>query len=283
MTIADLRATLEFGLLAIVILPLLPNRALDPLGVLNPFVIWLLVVFVSGMNFLGYILMKVLGPERGTSLAGAFGGLVSSTAATVSFAGQSREDPGLSPASAVAILLASAIMLPRQVAEVLVVSPSLLSQLWFPFVLMFVASVLLAAWLWRRRPQTPAIPVDLPNPLRLSTALGFAVLFTVVLLVVKAASAAFGTAGLFVASGLSGLVGVDSVTLSASGLAATGNVTPQAAAGAIWLASLVNTAEKAVLGMFLGSALLRRTMAWTFAALLVVGIIAGYLTVWAPV
>jgi uncharacterized membrane protein (DUF4010 family) len=283
MTVADLRATLEFGLLAIVILPLLPNRALDPYGVLNPFVIWLLVVFVSGMNFLGYILMKLLGPERGTGLAGLFGGLVSSTAATVSFASQSREDPTLSPATTVAILLASGIMLPRQIVEVLVVNPSLIGELWVPTLIMLVVGIALTAFLWRQRPREIKHTMDLANPLRISTALSFALIFTVVLLVVKLASSGFGNTGLLVASGVSGLAGVDSITLSASSLAASGQIGAQAAAGAIWLATLVNTAEKAVLAMVLGSLPVRRTIGWTFAAMLLVGLIAGFLTVWATV
>jgi uncharacterized membrane protein (DUF4010 family) len=223
-----------------------------------------------------------LGPERGTSLAGAFGGLVSSTAATVSFASQSREDPTLSPATTVAILLASGVMLPRQLVEVLVVNPSLLTQLWLPTLVMLVIGTLLTFWLWRQRPKEITHSVELANPLRISTALGFALIFTVVLLVVKLASSGFGTPGLLVASGISGLAGVDSITLSASSLAASGQIGSQAAAGAIWLATLVNTAEKAVLAVVLGSAPVRRTIAWTFAAMLVVGILAGYLTVWAP-
>ncbi len=286
MSIADLRATLQFGLLAVVVLPLLPNRALGPFGVLNPFRIWLLVVFVSGISFLGYLLMKLFGPERGTGLAGLFGGLVSSTAATVSFAGRSRNDPRLAAVSAIAIVLASTVMFPRMLIEVLVVNAQLFTTLWVPVTSMLAAGVVVAALLWRGRPSAPEgtdNPIELGNPLRITSAIGFALLFAVVLVAVKAASESFGTVGLYLASGLSGLTGVDTITLSASGLAAQGEIQPQAAAGAILLAALVNTAAKAALASFLDPTGLRRTMLWSFGSVLAVGILAGLLTVWVPV
>jgi uncharacterized membrane protein (DUF4010 family) len=286
MSIADLRATLQFGLLAVVVLPLLPNQALGPFGVLNPFQIWLLVVFVSGISFLGYLLMKLLGPERGTGLAGLFGGLVSSTAATVSFADRSRQDPRLAAVSAIAIVLASSVMFPRMLIEILVVNSRLVASLWLPVTAMLGAGLLVAMILWRGRPSAPdgvSSAVELGNPLRITSAVGFALLFAIVLVVVKLANESFGTAGLYLASGLSGLTGVDTITLSASGLAARGQIEPQAAAGAIVLAALVNTAAKAALASFLGPSALRRTILWAFGAMLIVGILVGLFTVWAPV
>jgi uncharacterized membrane protein (DUF4010 family) len=286
MSIADLRATLQFGLLAVVVLPLLPNQALGPFGVLNPFQIWLLVVFVSGISFLGYLLMKLLGPERGTGLAGLFGGLVSSTAATVSFADRSRQDPRLAAVSAIAIVLASTVMFPRMLIEILVVNSRLVASLWLPVTAMLAAGVLVAIILWRGRPSAPdgvSSTVELGNPLRITSAIGFALLFAIVLVVVKAANESFGTAGLYLASGLSGLTGVDTITLSASGLAARGLIEPQAAAGAIVLAALVNTAAKAALASFLGPRALRRTILWAFGAMMAVGILFGLFTVWAPI
>jgi uncharacterized membrane protein (DUF4010 family) len=286
MSIDDLRATLQFGLLAVVVLPLLPNRALGPFGVLNPFQIWLLVVFVSGISFLGYVLMKLLGPERGTGLAGIFGGLVSSTAATVSFADRSREDPRLSAVSAIAIVLASTVMFPRMFVEVLVVNARMLAPLAVPMSAMLLAGIVVAFALWRRRPSAPeeaSSTVDLGNPLRIPSAIGFALLFAVVLVVVKAASDSFGTTGLYIAGALSGLTGVDTITLSASGLASQGQIDTSAASGVILLAALVNTAVKAALASFLGPSALRKTILWAFALVLVVGILAGLFTVWAPI
>jgi uncharacterized membrane protein (DUF4010 family) len=243
-------------------------------------------VFVSGISFLGYLLMKLFGPERGTGLAGLFGGLVSSTAATVSFAGRSRNDPRLAAVSAIAIVLASTVMFPRMLIEVLVVNAQLFTTLWVPVTSMLAAGVVVAALLWRGRPSAPEgtdNPIELGNPLRITSAIGFALLFAVVLVAVKAASESFGTVGLYLASGLSGLTGVDTITLSASGLAAQGEIQPQAAAGAILLAALVNTAAKAALASFLDPTGLRRTMLWSFGSVLAVGILAGLLTVWVPV
>jgi len=151
---------------------------------------------------------------------------------------------------------------------------------------MLGAGVLVAIILWRGRPSAPegvSSVVELGNPLRITSAVGFALLFAIVLVVVKVANESFGTAGLYLASGLSGLTGVDTITLSASGLAARGQIEPQAAAGAIVLAALVNTAAKAALASFLGPGALRRTILWAFGAMLLVGILVGLFTVWAPI
>lgn len=285
MNLEDLRATLQFGLIAVVVLPLLPNRPMGPFGVLNPFQIWLLVVFVSGISFLGYILMKMLGPERGTGLAGLFGGLVSSTATTVSFAGRSKSDPTLSAVSALAIVLASAAMFPRVIAEVLVVNPSLMLRLVWPLVGMLLAGVAITLILWRKRPSEDSAEsehIQLANPLRFSSAITFAVLFIIVLIVVKAASETFGQTGVFLAAGLSGLTGVDSITLSAAGLAARGQLGAGAASTAIVIASLANTAVKAGLAAFLGSGAVRRTIFWALAVMMLVGLVASWLALWMP-
>jgi uncharacterized membrane protein (DUF4010 family) len=165
------------------------------------------------------------------------------------------------------------------------VNSHLLGPLWLPLTAMLLAGASVAIVLWRTRPSAPedaSGPVEFGNPLRIPAAIGFALLFALVLVVVKTANESFGTAGLYVASGLSGLTGVDTITLSASGLAAQGQIQAPAAAGAILLASLVNTAAKAVLASFLGPGALRRTILWAFGAVLVVGIAVGFATVWAP-
>ena len=128
----DLRVTLQFALVAAVILPLLPDRAIDPLGLLNPFQIWLMVVLVSGIGFSGYVLMKVLGPSRGINLTGILGGLASSTATTISLSTASREHPAMSAYYARAVVLASTVMIPRVLLLVLVIYPPLLRVVSLP-------------------------------------------------------------------------------------------------------------------------------------------------------
>lgn len=126
MSTLDLRATLEFALITAVVLPILPNEAFGPFGVFNPREIWLLVVLVSGISFVGYILIKAMGARRGLSVTGLLGGLVSSTAVTLSLSGRSKDNPSLSPALGLAIILASCILFPRVLVEVFAVNASLL-------------------------------------------------------------------------------------------------------------------------------------------------------------
>lgn len=279
----DLRATLQFGLISLVILPLLPNQQIPPFNVLNPREVWLLVILVSGISFVGYLLMKIIGPRQGMTFGGLFGGLVSSTATTVSFSSQSRESPNLSVVAGIAVVLASTVMFPRIIVEVLAVYPPLLKVLALPLLLMLATGALAARFFWKRSDQDDTMDLDeavqVSNPLRFQTALLFAVMFAVVLVVVQYANEAFGSAGLFIASGLSGLTGVDSITLSVSGLASSGQLNVRNASIAILIAAIVNTGFKVGLAQFMGAPRLRSVVWRSFGLMILVGILSGWLAI----
>jgi len=278
MSAEDLRATLEFSIITAVVLPLLPNEGFGPYGVLNPFQIWLLVVFISGIGFLGYVLMKYLGPERGIGITGILGGLVSSTATTLSFAGRSKTNAGLSTVLAQGILLASCVMFPRVLVEVAVVNPALVRQVVVPLATMLIAG-LIAVYILRRRGRAEEKVdhggVELSNPLRLKTAITFGLVFAVVLVVVEAANEYFGSAGVYIASILAGITDVDSITLSVSNLSLKGLLDSRVAAIAIILATIMNTIAKAVMAMVLGTPRLRRLVSRAFGFVVLVGLISG--------
>ncbi len=278
MSAEDLRATLEFSIITAVVLPLLPNEGFGPYGVLNPFQIWLLVVFISGIGFLGYVLMKYLGPERGIGITGILGGLVSSTATTLSFAGRSKTNAGLSTVLAQGILLASCVMFPRVLVEVAVVNPALVRQVVVPLVMMLIAG-LIAVYILRRRGRAEEKVdhggVELSNPLRLKTAITFGLVFAVVLVVVEAANEYFGSAGVYIASILAGITDVDSITLSVSNLSMKGLLDTRVAAIAIILATIMNTIAKAVMAMVLGTPRLRRLVSRAFGFVVLAGLISG--------
>ncbi len=277
MSAQDLRVTLEFALVAAVVLPILPNRDIDPLGVVNPFQVWLLVVFVSGIGFGGYVLMKTLGAEQGISLTGLLGGIVSSTATTLSFSTRSKETPGLSPQFAQAILLASSVMFPRVLIEVLVVHPPLLRVVAIPLGAMLLAGQGAVVVLRRRhrlQQEGDERSVELSNPLKLTTAVLFGLVFAVVLIVVELGQRFFGSAGVYAASVLTGLADVDAITLSAARLARQGQLDGQIASRAIVIAALVNTMSKAAIALAIGAPALRRTILVAFGAISVVGAIS---------
>jgi uncharacterized membrane protein (DUF4010 family) len=278
MSTEDLRATLEFSIITAVVLPLLPNEGFGPFGVLNPFQIWLLVVFISGIGFLGYVLMKYLGPERGVGITGLLGGLVSSTATTLSFAGRSKTNAGLSTVLAQGILIASCVMFPRVLIEVAVVNPELVRQVVVPLAAMLIAGVITVYILWRRgRAEETADHggVELSNPLRLKTAITFGLVFAVVLVAVEAANEYFGSAGVYVASILAGITDVDSITLSVSNLSLKGLLDARVAAIAIILATIMNTIAKAVMAMVLGTPRLRRLVSRAFGFVVLAGLISA--------
>ena len=220
--------------------------------------------------------MKVLGAEEGIGLTGLLGGLVSSTATTISFAGCSKTSAGLSSAFAQGILLASAVMFPRMLIEVAVVNASLLSSVSIPLGAMLVTAGVIVFVLWRRRSddeQGDKTTVNLGNPLRWQTAVTFALVFAVVLVAVRAANEYLGSAGVYVTSILAGLTDVDSITLSVADLSLIGELDARVASIAIALAALVNTTVKGVMVMSLGSNELRKVVLRAGVIVLAAGIL----------
>ncbi len=288
MSANDLRVTLEFGIVSLVILPLLPNETLGPYDILNPFEIWLFVVLISGIGFAGYVLMKTLGAERGTELTGLLGGIVSSTATTLSFASRSREMPELSNEFARAIVLASTIMFPRVLVLLLVVNPAAVPRVLAPLGAMLIAGMGMVLYLRRRHRLTmgeKAEPhdVQVSNPLKLTTAVTFGLMFAVVLMAVQIAQVFFGTTGVYIASLIAGLTDVNAITLSAGELAAGGQIALQVAAAATTIAAVTNTISKAVIAAAAGAPELRRILVPVLGVIVLAGVIgAGLMTILSP-
>jgi len=279
----DLRVTLQFALVAAVILPLLPDRAIDPLGLLNPFQVWLMVVFVSGIGFSGYVLMKVLGPSRGINLTGILGGLASSTATTISLSTASRENPSISPHYARAVILASSVMVPRLLLLVLVIYPPLLRMISIPLGAMLVSGlviILILQWKSTTNESNLERSFKLAHPLKLSTAIKFGLVFAVVLIIVEFAQESFGSIGVYFASATAGLTDVDAITLSVSRLASNAQLDIQVAGMAVVIAALMNTIAKGAIAYFLGSHELRRTVLRSFGVIFLVGLFSGMFMLW---
>src|SRR5262249_51709150 len=150
-----------------IVLPLLPDRALDPWGALNPYSLWLLVLLIASLSLIGYVGSRWLGADRGIVLSGLTGGLVSSTAVTLSFSRQSRADGGPAAACILAcgLLLAWCIMFGRVILEVLVVNRALVARVLIPFAVMGTAAAIAAGILFRRSvlaPEPTVAKADVP-------------------------------------------------------------------------------------------------------------------------
>lgn len=277
---SDVEATLKFAIITLIILPLVPNTNFGPEGleVINPYKTWLMVVLIAGLNFVGYILVKVVGREHGLGITGLLGGLVSSTAVTLSFSQRSRTEPDLAPVLALAILLAWTVMFFRVVVEVGVVNLSLAKDLALGMVIMGVVSLAICFFLWRKGRSTEKAEVETGhNPFELGDAVKFGVLFAVVIFVASAAQVYFGDAGLYLAGALAGLTDVDAIALSMASLAQQDPASSGAAARTIVIAVISNTMVKCGMAIWLGAPTMRKTMIPITGALALSGAVAAYL------
>lgn len=250
----DVLATLKFMVVAVVVLPLLPDEALGPFGALNPFNVGVMVTLIAGVNFAGYAAMRLLGPNRGMLLTGAIGGLASSTAVTLAASARARETPELAHVSALSAIIASTVMFVRLEAVLFVTNASLARAVLWPLVAMAVASAgAVVFFALRDRGHRDATSgVKLSNPFELLSAVRFGAFFIAVLLVSRWAQASFGAEGAYATALLSGLTDVDPISLSMANQLTQGAVTTQVAATTVVLAVVSNTLAKTGMALVLG-------------------------------
>jgi uncharacterized membrane protein (DUF4010 family) len=278
----DMYATLKFAIISLIVLPVLPNQTYGPppFDAFNPYKTWLMVVFISGISFLGYVLIKVVGSRRGIGLTGLLGGLVSSTAVTLSFSERSEEHPDLARPFALAITLAWAVMYGRVLVEVAVLNRVLLAVLWMPMVAAMLAGLVCCVYYYFVQRTDEGSDVKVTNPFELGPAIKFGVLYAVILVVAKVAQFYFQDAGVYVASALAGLTDVDAITLSMAELAgAQGGVALPTAARAVVLATISNTVVKGSIALSAGSNTLRRALLPPFVLILSAGAVVALVLV----
>ncbi|MDH4021036.1 MAG: MgtC/SapB family protein [Xanthomonadales bacterium] len=277
---SDVEATLKFAIITLIVLPLVPNTNFGPEGleVINPYKTWLMVVLIAGLNFVGYILVKVLGREHGFGLTGLLGGLVSSTAVTLGFSQRSRIEPNLAPVLTLSILLAWTVMYFRVVIEVGVVNFALAKDLTLGMLFMGIVSLAICLLLWRKGRSKETAEVESGhNPFELGDAIKFGGLFAVVIFIASAAQAYFGDTGLYVAGALAGLTDVDAIALSMANLAQQNPDSSTAAARTIVIAVISNTMVKCGMAIWLGAPSMRRIMIPITVVLALSGVGAAYL------
>lgn len=268
----DIYATLKFALITAIILPVLPDQTYGPFDVLNPRQIWYMVILIAGISFLGYVMGKILGSTRGIAATGILGGLISSTAVTLSLSRKSHEAVPLSRTFIAAILLASTIMYLRVIVEVGVVNATLLPTLW-PFItILTISGLLISLFLGWRAVNDVKEGVSLKNPFRLASAIQLGLLFAGILVISKIAATYYGEEGLLIAAALSGLADVDAMTLSAASLAGE-SISETVAVTAIMIASVANTFTKGLIVVAIGTGSLRKHALWSFGLLIVIGLL----------
>lgn len=268
----EINNTLKFLIIAFVILPLLPDQTFGPLNVFNPYQIWLIVVFISGISFAGYILMKFIGPERGIGATGIVGGLISSTAVTTAMAARVRESDFFIRAAVFATVIASSMMFLRVLFEVSVINPSLIDLISIPMLSMGIIGIALGLLAWKMtHVRKVGEKLNLKNPFSLRPALIFGFLFLIILYATKIAEIYFGNSGLYITSIISGIADVDAITISMA-ILAKNTITPDVAVTAITLAAISNTIIKFLIAMFLGTRKFGYLIGVIFAVIIAIGL-----------
>jgi uncharacterized membrane protein (DUF4010 family) len=283
----DFRAILQFVLITFIILPVLPNKSYDPLkwlaplfpgkefadlAVLNPHQVWLMVVLVVAISLGGYVSYKLLGSQAGAVLGGAIGGLISSTATTVSYARRTVGAPDAAGLAAVAIVIAGTITYVRVLLEILVTAPQFLRQAGAPILILLVSSIALAGggWLVYRRDGDAMPPQE--NPTQLKPAIIFGALYAAVLLAVAAGRQFLPSEWLYAIAALSGMTDMDAITLSTSNMVRSGRLAPELGWRLIVVAVMSNLVFKALIVAVVGHRSLLKKIAVLFMLALAPGV-----------
>lgn len=280
LTSTDILSMLQFGVLSLVILPLLPNQDFGPYLALNPHHIWWMVVLISGVSLAGYTALRLVGTRHGAILLGIFGGLVSSTATTIIFSRHARQKTALVPVAGVIVLLASLVVMVRIGFVAALIAPSLIAPLAHVLGSGLLLGLLAALWVWQQhRNGNEVLPMpEINNPTEIKTALTFGTLYALILVLSAWLKDIAGNQGLYLLALISGLTDVDAITLSALRLFGAAQLSTDQAVTTITLALLSNLVFKSGLIVVLGgSALARRTLFGMLAV--AIGLIISLLSI----
>lgn len=284
----ELRSTLLLLAMTFILLPILPHREVDPWGLINPFELWLMTIMIAAISFVGYVAIKVAGEQAGTILTGLAGGLVSSTAVTLTLARLAREQPAMRAAALSGALIASMTMMLRVLVVVGLVQAPLLARIG-PAVAVAAVVLMVAAlpFLLRRAHGGPKDggPKDggskdgelaLTNPFDIRTVLQFALLLAILTILARGTAALGSAPGVLALAAVSGIADVDAIVLSVSRLS-TGALGGEVAARAILVAVAVNSVAKAVLGWVAGGRRFGGVMMLAALAAIAAGLVAHFL------
>lgn len=267
----DVRAIMQFVVISLVILPVLPDQTYDPYDVISPRNVWWMVVLIVGLNLAGYGAFRVMGARAGTALAGALGGVISSTATTISYARQTKTEPAMASTAVVIVWIASGVVFIRIMLEIAAVSPTFLPTAVPPLSIMLLLFALLTATIWKSATTPGESPLKPGNPSELKPAILFGALYAFVLFVVAAGQDILGDVGLYAAAAVSGLTDVDAITLSTSQLVESGRLPAETGWRIVLIAILSNLLFKLAMAASLGS----RTFARRLGALGSIALVCG--------
>lgn len=269
---ADIYATLKLAIITLIVLPVLPDKTYGPFDVLNPRLIWYMVIFVSGISFIGYIFIKLMGKDKGIIVTSLLGGLVSSTALTYSLTKKSKVEEPLSFNYGLGIITASSMMFLRVLLIVSILNVNLALPLFIPLVIFALAGVIASIIFYKKNINVPEAEIELKNPFELKSAFLFGIIFGLTIFLSKAAQVYFGDQGLYAASALAGFSSVDAIIISISRLF-NETISLNVAMKAIVFATISNTVIKMSISSFWGSNVLKYVVWKGLGVMLLVQII----------
>lgn len=253
---ADIYATLKLAIITLIVLPVLPDKTYGPFDVLNPRLIWYMVIFVSGISFIGYIFIKLLGKDKGIIVTSLLGGMVSSTALTYSLTKKSKIEEPLSFNYGLGVITASSMMFLRVLLIISILDVDLAVALFLPMIIFAATGVISSVIFYKKSTNIPQAEIELKNPFELKSAFIFGIIFGLTIFLSKAAQIYFGDQGLYAASALAGFSSVDAITISISRLF-NETISLNVAMKAIVFATISNTVIKMSISSFWGSNILK--------------------------
>ena len=259
MTPIDINSTLQFAVLSLVVLPILPDHDYGPYDALNPREVWWMVVLISGLALSGYLALRIIGARHGAALLGIFGGLASSTATTMMFSRHARAHVHLVPMAAIVILIANLMVMVRLGIVTGVVAPDLVGDIAVVFACGLVPGLALTLYGWRILNAGGELPMPaVKNPTELKTALSFGALYAAVLLAAAWLQDVAGNRGVYLVALASGLTDADASVLSTIRLFHLEKIAAGEAVIGVTLALMSNLAFKIGLVVSIGGATLAR-------------------------
>jgi len=271
----DLVAVLQFSVLTFIVLPILPNQDYGPYNAINPHQAWLMVVLISGLSLTGYAALQMVGTRYGAPLLGVFGGLASSTATTLIYSKHGKGNQAMQNLAASVIVIASMVVLVRLFVVSSVLAYGSLPALIPLFAGGLFAGLIVALYNWRKMSRATELFIpETANPAELHAAIGFGLLYVVVLLFTAWMADVAGSQGLYAVAFASGLTDVDAIVLSSLRLLNLGQLSEQQAVIAIAIGFLSNLVFKFGMVVAIGGWALARQVAVGFAAISL-GVLAG--------
>jgi uncharacterized membrane protein (DUF4010 family) len=272
LTHSEIRNALEFGIVAFILFPIVPNAPIDPYGLINPRTLILIVILVATIGFAGFLAIRRVGMEEGLPIVGALGGLISSNAASSAIASKVKVTEGYISSFKVAIVLTNSVMLVRNLIIAAVLSLTVFRIMLVPQLLMVASGLVYSRFIvFEKEKKTIETPIE--SPFAILPAVRFAVFFTIISLMVTYLKD-FGVESVYLAALIGGIVSSSGVTASFASLASTGSIDPVVAAHGCVISAMGSSLGKVIITRISGNDMLTKEVLKPQLVVICVGLLA---------